>query len=123
MFQLYHSYWIFSKSSLVFSQDSVVVAAWTRGTSGYFFPLVETETNFRRVKYTPLSWTVLVSKSLYNRAKFITKYCIVRLREKFLEFILAISKETYFSILLEKIPPLYYANYELSYFYFYFLRN
>jgi hypothetical protein len=43
---------------------------------------------------------VLVSKSFYNRANFITKYWIVFLREKVFEFILAVAKD----ILVEKIP-------------------
>jgi hypothetical protein len=48
---------------------------------------------------------VLVSKNLYNRANIILLYQIVFLREKLFEFDLAITKETYFSILVEKIPP------------------
>jgi hypothetical protein len=50
----------------------------------------------------PLSWNMLVSKSLYN---IITKYQIVFLSEKFFELILVSTKETYFSIFVEKIPP------------------
>jgi len=52
----------------------------------------------------PLSWIVLVSKSLYNGANIVTKYQIIFLRETFFEFILVIMKETYFSILVGKIP-------------------
>jgi hypothetical protein len=29
---------MFSQSSLIFSQDSVMLAAWPRGTGGIFFP-------------------------------------------------------------------------------------
>jgi hypothetical protein len=48
-----------------------------------------------------------VSKSLYNRANIITKYQIVFLtKKKFFEFVLAMARETYLSILVEKIPPL-----------------
>jgi len=46
----------------------------------------------------PLRWIMLVSKRLYKRAIIITKYQIAFLRKKFFEFILAIAKETYFSI-------------------------
>jgi len=45
---------------------------------------------------------VFVSKSLCNTANIITKYQIVFLRENSLEFILAIAKATYFSIILEE---------------------
>jgi len=51
----------------------------------------------------PLCWIELVLKNLYSRGNLITKYRIVFLGEKFFGFILAISKETYFSILVEKI--------------------
>jgi hypothetical protein len=53
----------------------------------------------------PLSWIVLASKILYNTANIITKYQSVFLTEKFFEFILVITKETYFTILVEKILP------------------
>jgi hypothetical protein len=43
-------------------------------------------------------------KSLYNGANIFTKYQIVFLREKFFELNLAIEKETYFNILVEKMP-------------------
>jgi hypothetical protein len=49
---------------------------------------------------------VLVSESLSSRPNISTIYQIVFLREKFLEFILAIAKETYFTILVEKIALL-----------------
>ena len=48
---------------------------------------------------------MLVSKSIYNTANFITKYQIVFLRKKYIEIILAVAKETYFSNMVEKIPP------------------
>jgi len=48
---------------------------------------------------------VFVSKNICNTANIITKYQIVFLRENSFEFILAIAKETYFSIMEEKIPP------------------
>jgi hypothetical protein len=44
-----------------------------------------------------------MSKSLYNTA-IITKYQSIFLTEKFFELILVIAKETYFTILVEKIP-------------------
>jgi hypothetical protein len=50
---------------------------------------------------------MLASNSLYNTENVITKHQIVFLKEKFFDFILAIAKETYFSILVEKIPPFY----------------
>jgi len=53
----------------------------------------------------PLSWNVLVSKSFYNRANISTNYQIIFLREKFFEFIVMISKEMYFIVLVEKILP------------------
>jgi hypothetical protein len=46
---------------------------------------------------------VLVPESLSSRPNISAIYQIVFLREKFLEFILAITKETYFTILVEKI--------------------
>jgi len=46
-----------------------------------------------------------MSYSLYNRENIVTKYQIIFLREKFFDFILAIAKETCFSILVEKSPP------------------
>jgi len=64
-------------------------------------------TKFSRVnKQTPFSWIVLVSKSLCNKAKIVTKYQILFLREKLFVFILAIAKDAYFSLLFEKIPHL-----------------
>jgi hypothetical protein len=48
---------------------------------------------------------VFASKRLYTRTNIITKYNVVFLGEKFFELILAIAKETYFSILVEKTPP------------------
>ena len=51
------------------------------------------------------NWIVLVSKSFYNRENIITKYQIIVLNEKFFKFILAIAKETYLIILVEKNPP------------------
>jgi len=48
---------------------------------------------------------VFASKRLYTRANTITKCNVVFLGEKFFELILAIAKETYFSILVEKILP------------------
>jgi len=45
----------------------------------------------------------MVSNSLYNRGNIITKHQIVFLKENLFEFILAIAKDTYFSILVEKI--------------------
>jgi len=48
---------------------------------------------------------MLVSKSLYNTAIIITKYLSIFLTEKFFELIVVIAKETYFTILVEKIPP------------------
>jgi len=58
----------------------------------------------------PLSWIVLVSKSLYNRANIITKYHIIFMREKLFEFILMIAKETYFSILGGGVHPFSLEN-------------
>ena len=52
----------------------------------------------------PLSWIVLVSKSLDNGWNIITKYQVIFLREKFFELILTTVKETYFSILVQNIP-------------------
>jgi hypothetical protein len=46
----------------------------------------------------------MIPNSLCNTANNITKYQIVFVREKFFEWVLAIAKETYFSILVEKIP-------------------
>jgi hypothetical protein len=53
----------------------------------------------------PLFWIVLVFKRFYNRANIITNYQVIFLREKFFELIVAISKETYFIALVEKILP------------------
>jgi len=58
-----------------------------------------------------------VSKSLYNRADIIKKYQIVFSREKFFEFIVAIAKETSFSILVEKVPSFYSGTKEFSLFF------
>jgi hypothetical protein len=55
----------------------------------------------------PLTWTVMVPNSLCNTANIITKYQIVFLRKKLFESILAIAKETYFSIFVKKIPRFY----------------
>ena len=55
----------------------------------------------------PLIWIVLVSKSFCNGANIITNYQIIFVREKFFEFIVEISKETYFIVLVEKILPFY----------------
>jgi len=56
-------------------------------------------------KQTPLIWIMFVPKIPFNRVNTSTKHQIVFLREKFCEFILAITKETYFSNLVGKIPP------------------
>jgi hypothetical protein len=39
MFQLYFSYWIFSRSSFIFSWDFLMLVAWVRGTGGNLFLL------------------------------------------------------------------------------------
>jgi hypothetical protein len=66
---------------------------------GVFSRYVEADV-WRVNEQTPLSWIILVSKSLHNRANIITKYQIVFMKEKFFEFNLAIAKETYFSTCL-----------------------
>jgi hypothetical protein len=48
---------------------------------------------------------LLVSKSFYNGANIITNYQIIFLREKFFEFVVVVSKETFFIVLVEKILP------------------
>jgi hypothetical protein len=62
----------------------------------------------------PLSWIVLVYKSLYNTPNFITEYQIVFLRENFFEFIAVIMEETLFSILVENIAPFSSGTKELT---------
>jgi hypothetical protein len=79
------------------------------GTDGNLFPLY-TSTAFKPAFEESINkrpqLNRVVSKSLYNRADIITKYQILFLRENFCEFIVAIAKETSFSISVEKIPPL-----------------
>jgi len=85
-----------------------MLAAWDRRTDENLLPIrrsIPFKLPFRVNKQTPLSWIVLASKSLDNTASGITKYQIVLLTGKFFEFILAIAKEIYFSISVQKIPP------------------
>jgi hypothetical protein len=68
-----------------------MLAAWARGTDGNLFPLYRStavKLTFEESinKQTPLSWVVLVSRSLHNRANIVTKYQIIFFREKFFEF-------------------------------------
>jgi hypothetical protein len=70
---------------------------------GIYFRFLETQ--LLSNKRTPPIWIMLVPKSSYNRVNISTKHQIVFLREKFCEFVLEITKETYFIILVGKIPP------------------
>jgi hypothetical protein len=65
----------------------------------------------------PLSWIMLVYKSLYNTTNISTEYQIVFLREKFFEFIAVIVEETLFSILVENIAPSFSGIKEFSLFF------
>jgi len=62
----------------------------------------------------PLSWIVLVCKSLCYRPNIITEYQIVFLRAKFFEFKAVIMKETLFTILMENIAPFSSVTKEFS---------
>jgi len=52
-----------------------------------------------------LSWILLVYNSFHKMANIITKYQMVFLRVKFFG-LLAIAKETYFNITVEKVPTI-----------------
>jgi hypothetical protein len=77
---------------------------------GIYFHYVEAHTAFKlnfeeSINKRHSFGLCCVSKSLY-RANIITKYQIVFLtKKKFFEFILAMARETYLSILVEKFPP------------------
>ena len=106
MSQLYFSCRNFPTRSFIFSQDSFMLAPCARGTGGDLFPLCRSAV-FKlfeeSIKNRHIS-IVLLSNSLYNTANIITKYHILFLSKKLFEFILVIQKETYFTILVQKVP-------------------
>jgi len=79
------------------------------GTDGNLFPLCRntpfklTFEGSRNKRHSVGScWCPRAKQS---KANIVTKYQIIFLREKFVDFILAAAKETYFRILVEKILP------------------
>jgi hypothetical protein len=95
MFQFYSSYWIFSKSSSIFSYDCFILATWARRTDGNLCRCTVFKLTFEESVNTQYSGGSCWCPRASVTENIITKYHIVFLGEKFYELILAIAKETF----------------------------
>ena len=89
MFQLYFPYWIFSKSSFIFSLDCFMLATWAKGTNGRNISPLCGSTEFKLTFQESINATKLdhfgVQEPLYH-SKHQYKIPQIFVREKFFEY-------------------------------------